>query len=152
MTRKPPVVASVAAAAIIGLTGCVGPATTVAAYRGKVVHAADAALSQEQTAVLTIDGLLRGRVLQAYAETVVSKSEDAMSSVQGAFDSIQPPDDRSSDALREKLDTMLSNGSSDVSDLRIATRREDRTQMSMLVANLKKDASTLQAFSQEHGG
>jgi hypothetical protein len=56
------------------------------------------------------------------------------------------------DALRAKLDTMLSNGSSDVSDLRIATRREDGKQMSMLVAQLKKDAAALQAFSQEHGG
>lgn len=140
------------AVAAFMLTGCVGPATTVAAYRGKAVHAADAALSEVQTAVLTTNGLLDGRILQSYAETVISASEEAMTSVQGSFDSIQPPDDPSADALRNDLDTSLTSAASDVSDLRIATRREQRKDMAMLVAQLKKVASDLQKFSQEHGG
>ncbi len=75
------------------LAGCVGPATTTAAYRGKAVHAADAAVSELETVVLTSGAVLDGKMLQAYAETVVSEAEDALSSVQGSFDSIQPPDD-----------------------------------------------------------
>ncbi len=152
MTRPSRGWATLATAALLALTGCVGPATTVAAYRGKAVHAADAALSEVQTVVLTTRALLRGRVLQSYAATVISASEEAMASVQGTFDSIQPPDNPSSDALRKKLDGFLSTSSGDVSDLRIAARREDSKQLSMLVPKLKQDASALLAFSQEHGG
>jgi ABC-type glycerol-3-phosphate transport system substrate-binding protein len=148
--RRAGLVAAVAACCLV--TSCVGPATTAAAYRGKAVHAADAALSEVQTVVLTTSGLLRGRILQAYAETVISASEEAITSVQGTFDSIQPPDNTSSDALRKALDTLLTSGSSDVSDLRIAARRQNSKDLATLAAQLKKDASKLQAFSQEHGG
>jgi hypothetical protein len=75
-----------------------------------------------------------------------------MSSVQGTFDSIQPPDDPSSDKLRKRLDSLLTAASGDVSDLRIATRREHRTEMAALLGALKQDAAGLNAFSQEHGG
>lgn len=152
MTAGARVFVGAAATAALLTTACVGPATTVAAYRGKAVHAADAALSEVETAVLTTTGMLRGKVLQSYGETVISSSEEAMSSVQGTFDSIQPPDAASSDKLRQRLDTLLTKGSGDVSDLRIAMRREQRTQMSALIPELKKDADLLNAFSQEHGG
>src|SRR3954465_8271548 len=117
---RPPRCAVLAAAVVavsITASGCVGPATTDAAYRGKAVHAADAAQSAVQTAVLTTNGLLGGRILGAYGEVVLSTAEEELSSGQQAFDSIQPPDDAVSDKLRDTLDPMLSSASSDLTDL-----------------------------------
>jgi hypothetical protein len=151
MMRWPRVPIAALAASSFVLAGCVGPATTIAAYRGKAVHASDAALSEVETAVLTTRALLGGRVLQAYAETLISTSEASMSSVQGTFDSIQPPDSSASDALRKDLDAILSSGASDLSDLRIAARREDRQQLATLSKQLGSVASKLQAFSKDHG-
>src|SRR3954451_21262855 len=100
---RPPRCAVLAAAAVavsVTASGCVGPATTVAAYRGKAVHAADAAQSAVQTAVFTAKGMLGDRILGAYGEVVLSTAEQDLSSVQQSFDSIQPPDDVASDKLR----------------------------------------------------
>lgn len=132
------------------LAGCVGPATTTAAYRGKAVHAADAAVSELETVVLTSGAVLDGKMLQAYAETVVSEAEDALSSVQGSFDSIQPPDDTVSDQLRTEVDDLLTTGLGDLSDLRIALRRGGGSQLAQLADGLKRTAAQLSAFSEAH--
>jgi citrate synthase len=149
MTRAIALGAALPIAAVL-LSGCVGPATTDAAYRGKAVHAADAAQSAVQTAVLTSKGQLAGKILGAYAETVLSNAEDSMSSVQNSFDSIQPPDDSKSDKLRNGLDSLLTSASSDLSDLRIAARRDDSAKMASVAQDLAALAPKLDAFSQEH--
>src|SRR5690349_3217036 len=105
-------------------TACVGPATTTDAYRGKVVHASDAALSEVRTVTLAARSLVDGRLFTAYADVLISDAEESLSSVQGQFDSIQPPDDHVSDELRDALDTLLSAGLGEVSTLRIALRRD----------------------------
>jgi len=134
------------------LSGCVGPATTDAAYSGKAVHATDAAESAVQTAVLTTNLLLRGRIFGSYADVVLSTVEQDVSSVQNSFDSIQPPDDAVSDKLRNGVDALLTSGASDLTDLRIAARRGDTKQMGSLLAELRKLAPKLDSFSKEHGG
>jgi len=143
-------IASLAIALV--LSGCVGPATTTAAYRGKVVHATDAALSEVRTVALAGRALLHGRMFQPYAEVMISGAEDALSSVQSQFDSIQPPDDKISDKLRSALDTLLTSGLGEVSDIRIAVRRDHPSQLPTLVTALDRVADKLQAFSAEHGG
>jgi hypothetical protein len=132
------------------LAGCVGPATTTAAYRGKAVHAADAAVSELETVVLTSAAVRDGKMMQAYAETVVSEAEDALSSVQGSFDSIQPPDDTVSDQLRSDVDDLLTAGLGDLSDLRIALRRGAGEQVAQLADALKQTADKLSTFSEAH--
>jgi hypothetical protein len=136
--------------AALMLAGCVGPATTDAAYSGKAIHAAGAAESAVQTAVLTARGQLAGRILNAYGDTVIGNVEEDMSSVQNSFDSIQPPDDAASDKLRDTLDTMLSSAASDLGDLRIAARRDDAKQMASVADDLAKLAPKLDAFVQDH--
>lgn len=140
----------VVVASALVLAGCVGPATTTAAYRGKAVHAADAAVSELETVVLTSGAVRDGKMMQAYAEIVVSKAEDALSSVQGSFDSIQPPDDTVSDQLRSEVDDLLTAGLGDLSDLRIALRREGGEQVAQLADALKQTAVKLSAFSEAH--
>jgi hypothetical protein len=134
----------------VTVAGCVGPATTGAAYRGKAVHAADAAQSAVQTAVLTTKGMLGGRMLGTYGEVVLSNAEQDLESVQQSFDSIQPPDLSTSDKLRNGLDPVLSTASSDLTDLRIAARRDDSVQMKRLLQDLVKVASKLDSFSTDH--
>jgi hypothetical protein len=141
-----------AAASILLLAGCVGPATTVSAYTGKALHAAAAAESQVQTVRLAVDQHLKGRLQQAYLETMLSDSEDAMSSVQDSFDSIQPPDNPVADKLRDDLDKLLSDSSDALSQLRIEARREDAGQMAQLLHSLKPLATQLDHFTTEHGG
>jgi hypothetical protein len=138
------------AAVALVLAGCVGPATTTAAYRGKAVHAADAAVSELETVVLTSAAVRDGKMMQAYAETVVSEAEDALSSVQGSFDSIQPPDDTVSDQLRSDVDDLLTAGLGDLSDLRIALRRGAGEQVAQLADALKQTADKLSTFSEAH--
>jgi hypothetical protein len=137
-------------ATALALAGCVGPATTTAAYRGKAVHAAGAAVSELQTVVLTSGAVLDGKMMQAYAETVVSEAEDALSSVQGSFDSIQPPDDTVSDQLRSEVDGLLTAGLGDLSDLRIALRRGADQELAQLADALRQTAAKLAAFSEAH--
>jgi hypothetical protein len=151
MMRLPAVVLPFLAGAVL-LAGCVGPATTVAAYEGKAIHAAQAAQSEVQTARLAAEQRLAGRLQQAYLETMLSDSEDAMSSVQDSFDSIQPPNNSAVDNLRDELDPLLSDASDALSQLRIEGRREDRAQMAKIASSLSKLADKLDKFSTEHGG
>jgi hypothetical protein len=139
----------IAAAAVV-LAGCVGPATTTAAYRGKAVHAADAAVSELETVVLTSSAVLDGKMMQAYAETVVSEAEDALSSVQASFDSIQPPDDTVSDQLRSEVDELLSAGLGDLAELRIELRRGAGQQVAQLSDAMKQTSAKLSALSEAH--
>jgi hypothetical protein len=89
-------------------------------------------------------------MMQAYAETVVTESEDALSSVQGSFDSIQPPDDSVSDQLRSEVDELLTAGLGDLSELRIELRRGAGERVAQLSDALKQTSAKLSAFSEAH--
>jgi hypothetical protein len=150
--RHPVLIVASAVALVMLLAGCVGPATTVSAYTGKALHAAQAAESEVQTVRLAVDQNLKGKLQQAYLETMLSDSEDAMSSVENSFDSIQPPDNAVADKLRDDLDKLLSDSSDTLSQLRIEARRQDADQMAQLLSSLKPLAAKLDDFSKEHGG
>jgi hypothetical protein len=137
--------------AALALSGCVGPALTTKSYAGKAVHTANAGLSELQTALLSVDASLHGRLMQAYLETVLSDSEDAFSSIQTTFDSIQPPDSDIADRLRDGLDRLLSDGADGMSQLRILARRHDTTQLSAEADKLHETADGLNRFTQEYG-
>ncbi|MEP7179679.1 MAG: hypothetical protein ABI775_11355 [Pseudonocardiales bacterium] len=72
---------------------------------------------------------LRGRMMHAYLLTILSESEDAFSSIQNTFDSIQPPATVRADQLRDSLDTLLSDGSDGLTQLRILARRQDNHEL-----------------------
>ncbi|MFN2517772.1 MAG: hypothetical protein ABR604_01840, partial [Jatrophihabitantaceae bacterium] len=129
----------------------VGPARTTATYENKAVRTANASLSELQTALLSVRTSLRGRLMQAYLETVLSESEDAFSSIQNTFDSIQPPDTKRADRLREGLDKLLSDGSGGMAQLRILARRQDTTMLAAEARKLAATADGLAKFAQEHG-
>jgi hypothetical protein len=136
---------------MLALSGCVGPARTTHTYESKAVRTANDSLSELQTALLSVDTSLRGRMMHAYLETVLSQSEDAFSSIQNTFDSIQPPDTAQADQLRDSLDTLLSDGSDGLAQLRILVRRHDNAQLAAEAKKLVATADGLDKFAQEHG-
>jgi hypothetical protein len=132
------------------LAACVGPATTNAAYTGKALRTANDALSQVQTARLSALSALEGKLPHAYLETVLSESEDALSSIANAFDSIQPPNSKTADRLRNALDAILSDGTGALAQLRIDARRNDTAAVRADVAQLAPIAAGFQHFTQAH--
>jgi len=137
-----------ALSAVLALSGCVGPAPTTQVYETKAVHTANDSLSALQTALLSVRTSLDGRLMQAYLETVLSDSEDAFSSIQATFDSIQPPDTERADQLRDELDKLLSDGGDGMAQLRILARRRDTAKLAAVAHELAATAQGLDKFAQ----
>lgn len=107
------------------LTGCVGPARTTGRYEGKATRTANDAVSALQTAAIAVRTSRRGSLLGPYLNVLLTQAETEYGSVQQTFDSIQPPDTKRADDLRNTLDTILSDGSDILGQLRILARRGD---------------------------
>jgi hypothetical protein len=144
-------VAAGALVVVLALSGCVGSAPTTATYEDKAVRTANDSLSALQTALLSVHTSLRGRLMQAYLETVLSESEDAFSSVQATFDSIQPPDTGRADQLRDGLDKLLADGADGMAQLRILARRQDTARLAAEAHKLAATADGLDTFARGHG-
>ena len=128
---------------------CVGPAPTTSSYRGKAGHTAEDALSQLETARLAVETAERGNLLHTSLEVLLSEAEDAYSSIQATFDSIQPPDSPEADRIRDKLDKILSDGLSGLAQLRIAARRNDTAEVNSTSAGLGTVSQALRDFSDD---
>jgi hypothetical protein len=144
-------VAAGALVVALALSGCVGSARTTQTYEDKAVRTANDSLSALQTALLSVHTSLRGRLMQAYLETVLSESEDAFSSVQSTFDSIQPPDTGRADQLHHSLDKLLADGADGMAQLRILARRQDTARLAAEAQKLAATADGLATFARGHG-
>jgi hypothetical protein len=127
----------------------VGAARTEGKYRGKAVTTAKGADSHVMTALLASRSASRGNAFGPYIGLVVSDAEEALSGVQGTFDSIQPPDSVA-DALRQELDGLLGDAISHVARIRIAARRGELSQLDALARPLVEDARKLESFMDAH--
>ncbi|MDT4938142.1 MAG: hypothetical protein QOG80_1813 [Pseudonocardiales bacterium] len=137
--------------AALVLSGCVGPARTSTTYEAKAVRAANDSLSALQTALLTVETAERGRLTQPYLEIMLSKAEDALSSIQNTFDTIQPPNAERADRLHGSLDKLLSDGSDGLAQLRILARRHERAKLAAEAKQLVATAHGLDQFATSHG-
>lgn len=133
------------------LTGCVGPAPDDAAYESKAAQSAQAALSAARTALLSSRTFLDARLPAGYLDPVLTSSEQALGSVRTTFDSVQPPPTAASDRLRSTLDPLLESASSEVTELRIAARRDRAGALGSTADHLSRTADQLEAFAGEHG-
>jgi hypothetical protein len=131
------------------LSSCVAPARSFGAYEGKAATTAEDALSAVETARLAVGAAAKRDAFAPYLSVVLGEAEDAASSVQGTFDSVQPPDSRS-DQLRQDLDDRLQAAVSVLSDLRIAVRRGEARELPSRLEDLTKAADALRAFHEAH--
>jgi hypothetical protein len=139
----------IATLAVVGaVSGCVGPATTSADYGEKAAHSADEAASALQTALFAARLSGDGKMLDNYLEVTLRRAEDDFGSIQQQFDSIQPPDTPTADGLRDRLDTLLTKGSSAVSELRISSRRDDQAAMLRAAASIPPIVQKLTKFAE----
>jgi hypothetical protein len=137
----------------VDLAGCsphpVGPARTYRSYEAKARTTAESALSAVETVRLAAQAGGEGKATGPFLGQVVSDQEDALSGVQGTFASIQPPDGRA-DELRSTLDDLLTAALAHVTDVRVAVRRGELSDLSDLAGPLASDAEHLRAFVEAH--
>jgi hypothetical protein len=134
---------------LVFLAACVGPARSFGAYEGKAGATANDMLSAVQTVRLAADTAARHRAFGPYLSVVINDAERDASAIQGAFDSIQPPDG-SSDRLRRELDSLLAQAVSTIADLRIAVRRGELDRLAVIAEPLRSLAGRLDAFTETH--
>jgi hypothetical protein len=135
------------------LAGCVahpvGPARTYTTYEGKAVASAEAAQSAVATVQLLATTAADGKTFGPYTVVALSEQEDGLSSIEGTFASIQPPD-RRADALRGELGAILSSAVGHAADVRIAARRGHLDDLDRVAAPLAEDAAALDRFLGRH--
>jgi hypothetical protein len=139
-----------AAALVAGLAGCVAPAPSTGAYEAKAARTAKDAASQVETALLAVSTADAGRLTGPYLDPVLSGAEDAYSSVQSTFESVQPPDSPPADQWRQALGDLLSTGSDGLAQLRIESRRGAWPKVLAAARSLRPVADQLERFSTEH--
>jgi hypothetical protein len=127
----------------------VGPARTAGKYEGKAATTAKSALSEVQTVRLAAETGSADKAFGPYLSRLISDAEEAISGVQGTFDSIQPPDEQS-DELQQELDQLLSDALDHVRDVRVAVRRGELRKLADEAQPLSDDADRLQQFMEQH--
>jgi hypothetical protein len=139
-------VAAVLATTAVFATACAEPSGSFGDYRSKVHETATDVVSAVATAQLTADLFLHHRATQAFTDVVVTNAEKDANSDESTLDSRQPPDQRS-DALKNKVDDILQQATSALTDLRVAVRRNDRGGIRSALEQLAKPLQQLQGLS-----
>lgn len=135
-----------AALAAIAAGGCAEPSGSFGDYQSKVHETATDMVSALATAQLAAQQFLHHRATQSFTDVVVSNAESDANSDQSTLDSRQPPDGKS-DALKNKVDQMLQQATSTLTDLRIAVRRNDRSGIVSALQQLQQPLEQLQGLS-----
>jgi hypothetical protein len=130
------------------LAACAGPVPDEGAYRHAALQTAMAMVSDLGSGQLAAQLGLRGSSFPAFTDGNVTDAENDADSVDSTFASRQPPDARS-DVLRQKMLQALSDGTSALTDLRVAVRMEDRAQVRKALGEVGKSRKTFNDLQQE---
>ena len=130
------------------IAACAGPVPDYGAYRHAALNTATAVVSDLASARLAAQIGLRGRSFPAFTDGNITDAENDADSVNSTFGSRQPPDSRS-DALRQKMLQALSDGTSALTDLRVAVRMDDRAQVRKALGEVGKSLKTFNDLQQE---
>ena len=106
------------------LSGCIAPALDRGAFEQNAKSALESAASETSTAQIAVDVLLSGKATNAYADTVVTDSENAMGGIETSFGVVDPPTP-TQDELRDQVLTLLGDADDALAHARIAIRRGD---------------------------
>ncbi|WP_140743670.1 hypothetical protein [Pedococcus bigeumensis] len=110
------------------LGGCIAPALDRGAFEQNAKSALESAASETSTAQIAVDALLSGNATNAYADTVVTDSENAMGGIETSFGVVDPPTP-TQDPLREQVLTLLGDADDALAHARIAIRRGDASSL-----------------------
>ena len=138
-----------ALACALGAAACVGPARTFGVYEAKATNSVGTAVSSVETARMAALQALRDRNFAPYLAVTAADAESDVSTAQGHFASIQPPD-APSDRLREVTLGLLSRADDLVAQTRIALRRGDTAALQRLVDLLAAASKDLDSFVEHH--
>ena len=141
----------VCCAVILGsclLASCAGPVPDYGAYRHAALNTAMAMVSDLASAQLAAELGLRRRSFQAFTDDNITNAENDADSVNSTFSSRQPPDGRA-DALRQTMLQALSDGTSALTDLRVAVRMGHRAQVNKALAEVRQSRRHFSALQQE---
>jgi hypothetical protein len=127
---------------------CAAPVPDDGAYRHAALETAMAMVSDLASAQLAAGLGLRGSSFPAFTDGGVTDAENDADSVNSTFGSRQPPDARS-DVLRQKMLRALSDGTSALTDLRVAVRMDDRGQVRKALAEVRGSVKTFDGLQQE---
>lgn len=120
MSRTRPL--ALAICATLGLSGCIAPALDDGAFEQNAKSALESAASETASAQIALDVLLSGQATNAYTDTVVTDSENAMGGIETSFGVVDPPTP-AQDALRDEVLTLLGDADDALAHARIAVRR-----------------------------
>jgi hypothetical protein len=142
VTRRIPLALALAVATLV-LASCLSPAINAEGYRGKVGHSAQKMAGIIGSALLVAQLDQQGKSISTFTDSVITDAERDAQSVLTALDSVQPPDQQSIE-LRDKADPILQQAASQLSDLRIAQRRNDRAAMAQTMGDLSHTLGDVQ--------
>jgi len=134
------------AAAVVLLGGC----STTSGFESEAGRTAQDGVSQIRTALVAVQAGLDAKLPDPYLVTVLEDAEDALSSTQESFRSLQPPAEGDADRLRGEVASLLTRAVDGVAQLRIAEQRGDLQQLAATAADLGPVADALQRLGQEH--
>jgi hypothetical protein len=127
---------------------CAAPVPDDGAYRHAALQTAMAMASDLASAQLAAQLGLRGSSFPAFTDGNVTDAENDADSADSTFTSRQPPD-AGSEALRQKMVQALSDGSSALTDLRVAVRMENPAQVRKALAEVGKSVKAFSDLQQE---
>jgi flagellar basal body-associated protein FliL len=136
-------------ACALGGAACVGPARSFGVYEAKATNSVETAGSAVETARMAALQALRDRNFGPYLAVTAADAESDVSTAQGHFTSIQPPD-APSDRLRTITVDLLSRADRLVAQTRIALRRGDTAVLQRLVDRLAAASKDLDSFVEHH--
>jgi hypothetical protein len=134
--------------ALVVLTGCVSPSRTDRDFELKAGSSAKAVASSISTALLGVKAAKEHKATGPYLSVLLAGAEEDASSVQSQFDSVQPPSEKA-DAIRSRLDDLLSEAVDTLGDLRITVRRGELDQLADVAEPLHKVLEELTALSED---
>jgi hypothetical protein len=128
-------------------SSCAGSARTPTAYRLKARSSAKAALSAVESATIAARLVREKRAFSTYVSVVLDSAERDATATESTFASIQSPS-AASDQLRDQVDQVLNDASDAISKMRIAARRDERSDLLQAAQSLPKLADQLQRYSE----
>lgn len=134
-------------ALLAGTAGCATPALGYQDYLTKTKDTAKALVGVAHSAQLGASAWLDGRATEAFADTLVTHTEDSCGSISTTYGSRQPPDTRSL-TLRKQTEPAIQQTCSTIGDLRIALRRGDRQAVRQALHELAASTRPLESLQE----